>query len=78
MADPVRHRESGGDLMASYLETLLTQTAPLENHEANDLRRWLSVLQEDCEAFGLTAEDELRMNQIRVRIETFDHIRGAG
>lgn len=54
--------------MTSYLQNLLDQSAPLEQHEKSDLRDWLRVLESDCEAFGETPEDRTRMNAIKAKL----------
>lgn len=52
----------------TYLQGLLTQQQPLEQHEAADLKRWLETLESDCASFGETPEDTQQMNAIRRRI----------
>lgn len=52
----------------SYLESLLAQTAPLEQHEKMALQDWLRVLERDCSTFGETQEDTGRMARIRRRL----------
>lgn len=55
---------------ASRLERLLDQDAPLDKSEVQDLREWLDVLRLDCELFGETKEDRVRMSTIQLKIDT--------
>lgn len=53
----------------SYLETPAYGPDALEPHERVDLAAWLKALEDDCEIFGATPEDEQRMRAIKSKIE---------
>ena len=86
--DPDHHRENirrlalalalGWLAHMSYLQNLLHQTEPLEEHERSDLRGWLETLVSDCDAFGVTPEDVWRMNAIRAKLGDRSDKRGMG
>lgn len=49
-------------------EEMLNSKYPLARWEREDLETWLKALREDCEMFGATTEDRVRMAKIRHRL----------